>query len=201
MRLVIVGCVIAFATCWVGAFDTTFTDEYRFLNRYVCDGGVDYHAVKADPQLDTILERYAALRKKQFKAFSENVRLAALINLYNLATIKLIVDHFPVKSIKEIPDAWKKKRVDFLGKKYNLPGAISDHNNYWLWGPGDTSGETIIFLGGSEDRLREVFVNVEKAAVFTNAYVMPYENNLPIYVCKGLKTPLEVLWPQAKHFE
>ena len=26
--------------------------------------------------------------------------------------------------------------VDYYGKKYGLPGAISDHNSYWMWGPG-----------------------------------------------------------------
>jgi hypothetical protein len=34
-----------------------------------------------------------------------------------------------------------------------------------------------------------------------NPYVMPYENNLPLYLCLGLKVPLATLWPRVKHYE
>ncbi|UCE62024.1 MAG: hypothetical protein JSU63_09925, partial [Phycisphaerales bacterium] len=27
--------------------------------------------------------------------------------------------------------------IDFLGRRYGLPGAISGHNSYHMWGPGD----------------------------------------------------------------
>jgi hypothetical protein len=30
---------------------------------------------------------------------------------------------------------------------------------------------------------------------------MPYETNQPIYVLRGMKTPLEKYWPQVKHYE
>jgi hypothetical protein len=30
---------------------------------------------------------------------------------------------------------------------------------------------------------------------------MPFENDLPIYVAHGLKTPLEQLWPGVKSFQ
>ena len=104
----------------IHAFDTTFVDEDQFLKRHICNGEVDYRAAKEDPMLDSIMYRYAALPEKRFKSFSKNVRLAALINLYNCATIKLIVDHFPIGSIRDIPDAWKKRRIDFIGKKVSL---------------------------------------------------------------------------------
>ena len=37
--------------------------------------------------------------------------------------------------------------IDFLGKEYNLPPAISGHNSYWLWGPGDPPPENLIIMG------------------------------------------------------
>ena len=34
--------------------------------------------------------------------------------------------------------------IDFFGKKYGLPPAVSYHNNYYLWGPGETSWGVVI---------------------------------------------------------
>ncbi|MGH7600385.1 MAG: glycosyltransferase family 39 protein, partial [bacterium] len=90
--------------------------------------------------------------------------------------------------------------IDFFGKKYNLPKAICGHNNYWLWGPRDCTGEVIIELGGTEEGLKNVFHEVELAAIFTNAYCMPYENNLPIFICRRLKIPVAEAWRLNKTF-
>ncbi|MBN1223509.1 MAG: glycosyltransferase family 39 protein [Candidatus Aminicenantes bacterium] len=91
--------------------------------------------------------------------------------------------------------------MDFFGRTYGLPRAISGHNNYWLWGPGQYTGEIMIVIGGDKAQLEKYFVRVEQAGIFINEYVMPYENNLPLFVCRGLKIPIEDLWPQVKHYE
>ncbi|MDZ7291983.1 MAG: glycosyltransferase family 39 protein [candidate division KSB1 bacterium] len=90
--------------------------------------------------------------------------------------------------------------VDFFGKKYGLPKAVCGHNNYWLWGPRDCTGEVIIELGGTEAGLKNVFYEVELAAVFTCDYCMPYENNLPIYLCRKLKIPVAQAWSENKEY-
>ena len=47
--------------------------------------------------------------------------------------------------------------IDFFGKKYGLPHAISGHNNYWIWGPGEKPGEIAIIVGGDpKDLLQHV---------------------------------------------
>ena len=46
--------------------------------------------------------------------------LAYYINLYNAATVKLIIDNYPVKSIKDIKNPWLKKRVLIGDKKVSL---------------------------------------------------------------------------------
>jgi hypothetical protein len=95
--------------------------------------------------------------------------------------------------------------IDFFGKKYNLPPAISGHNNYWLWGPGDTDIELVIHLGGQNGPSREVLKNlyqeVKHADTFTCDYCMPYENNMEIYLCKGPKISLKKIWPRLKHYD
>src|SRR5262249_41784574 len=38
--------------------------------------------------------------------------------------------------------------IDVLGRRRGLPRAMSGHNNYWLWGPGDFDGSVLIIIGG-----------------------------------------------------
>lgn len=91
--------------------------------------------------------------------------------------------------------------IDFFGRRYGLPHAICPLNNYWLWGYGNSNGRVTIVIGGRYDELRRNCQELTRAAVVRCEYCMPYENNLPIYVCRGLKRPLSELWAQVKVFD
>jgi len=52
--------------------------------------------------------------------------LAYYINLYNANTIKLIVDNYPVMSIKKINNPWTKKRIKIGGKAFSLSEIEND---------------------------------------------------------------------------
>lgn len=88
-----------------------------------------------------------------------------------------------------------------LGRARGLPTAVSGHNNYWMWGPQGCSGEVMIVAGGNEERLRELFEEVELGAVVDCGLCMPYENHQPLWICRGLKMPLADLWPGLKHYD
>ncbi|MBE0556141.1 MAG: hypothetical protein IH628_02820, partial [Proteobacteria bacterium] len=90
--------------------------------------------------------------------------------------------------------------IDFFGRQYGLPPAIGLHNSYWIWGPGDFDGQVLIILGGDLEDLPEAFEEVELAGTVSCRHCMPYENNLNIYVCRRIKTPIKELWPQLKHY-
>ena len=96
--------------------------------------------------------------------------------------------------------------IDFFGEAYGLPKAACTHNSYWLWGPGDVSTEVGIIFGSSHDieesldDLRPDFDSVELGAVFTCTYCMPYENNRPIIICRGMKASLQEIWAREKHY-
>jgi 4-amino-4-deoxy-L-arabinose transferase-like glycosyltransferase len=90
--------------------------------------------------------------------------------------------------------------IDFLGPRYGLPHAVSGHNNYWLWGPGDYSGKVMIILGGDEADNQAVCESLQQVGTTHCGYCMPYENNLPVYVCRGLKLSPRELWPAVKNF-
>lgn len=91
--------------------------------------------------------------------------------------------------------------VDVFGGRYGLPKAISGHNSYWLWGPGESTGEIVIVAGLDEETLKGLFEEVTLARVFRDPYAMPWRNNLPIFLCRGLRMPLGELWPEVKHYE
>ncbi len=91
--------------------------------------------------------------------------------------------------------------IDFFGKQYNLPKAISGHQNYFLWGSRGYSGEVFIIIGGKPADHRKIFDEVTQQAVVTNEYAMPYENNLPVFVCRKPKFSLTEFWPKAKHYD
>lgn len=90
----------------------------HLLNKHVSENGVvNYQGFKKDRAM---LDRYTETLSNtppQKKRWSMEEQLAYWINVYNAFTVKIIVDHYPVKSILEI------------GNQLNLPGDLSvwDH--------------------------------------------------------------------------
>lgn len=107
------------------AFDHSHAGFDSLLGKYVKPSGVNYAGLKSDiAPLNTYLDVMAAVPESEFKQFSKDQQMAMLINLYNAATLKLVVDHYPVKSIKDIsPSAggpWKQPVVRLFGKNKTL---------------------------------------------------------------------------------
>jgi hypothetical protein len=90
--------------------------------------------------------------------------------------------------------------VDFFGPARGLPKAISGHNSYWLWGTRGASGDLVIVLGRKRDDLEKAYRDVVLGSVARNAYSMPYESDLPIWICRGRRTSLTADWGQFKVF-
>jgi hypothetical protein len=90
--------------------------------------------------------------------------------------------------------------IDLFGPKYGLPAAISGHQSYFLWGPRDYTGVSMIVIGGNPRDLDRQFTSVEKVAHIDHPYSMPY-NHVNVYYCRGLKQPLAVFWPKVKTWD
>ena len=90
--------------------------------------------------------------------------------------------------------------IDLFGPKYGLPPAISGHQNYFLWGPRDYTGESVIVMADRRERLEQLFASVEKVARVEHPYSMPYEH-FDVYYCRGMKVNLKDLWPKAKNWD
>jgi hypothetical protein len=89
--------------------------------------------------------------------------------------------------------------IDFFGPQYGLPKAISGHQNYFLWGPRQYTGDIVILLGSTEREAREQFESVMVAATLDNPYAYRYENR-PILLCRGLKWNLQSGWSKVKNW-
>jgi hypothetical protein len=87
--------------------------------------------------------------------------------------------------------------VDLFGGRYGLPKAISGHQSYFLWGPRDYTGESVIVMDGRQPLLETQFEHVEKVAHVYHPYSMPAEH-FDVFYCRGLKQPLQELWPKLK---
>jgi hypothetical protein len=91
--------------------------------------------------------------------------------------------------------------LNFFGDRYDLPPAISGHNNYYLWGPVGCTGEVMITVGLSRDDVEQSYASVVRAATITWRNCMPEENDVPVYVARQPKIPIREVWPQTKHYE
>jgi hypothetical protein len=81
-----------------------------------------------------------------------------------------------------------------------LPAAISNHNNYWYWGPRDYTGDIVIVLGSDGRGDREHFRRVEAAGWVGHRYSRRDEH-FTIWLCRGLNQNLRQVWPAMRKFD
>lgn len=89
--------------------------------------------------------------------------------------------------------------IYFYSEKYKLPMPISQHLQYYVWGYQnmDENG-TAIIVGANKITDLDNCKVVEKVGQTYNKYAVPYENK-PIYLCRGLKKPIEQVWLEGKN--
>jgi hypothetical protein len=87
--------------------------------------------------------------------------------------------------------------IDLLGPELGLPKAVSGHQSYGLWGPGDRSGEVVIVIGRRAEDLAEWCGRVETAAQVFHPHGQPWENG-PILVCRDPRVTLQEVWPRLR---
>jgi len=86
---------------------------------------VNYKSLKKNPaKLNEYLTSLSSVKKAEFDSWTAGNKLAFLINVYNAFTLKLIIDNYPTKSIKDLgtlfKSPWKKKFFKLFGKETHL---------------------------------------------------------------------------------
>jgi hypothetical protein len=90
--------------------------------------------------------------------------------------------------------------IDFFGRAYGLPPALSGHNNYWLWGPRGFSGAVVIDVNGDCGASQRLYRSVQLAARSNPPWVISYERDIPIMVCTQPRENLRNIWPSLKDY-
>jgi hypothetical protein len=90
--------------------------------------------------------------------------------------------------------------IDFLGRSYGLPPALSGHQTWFLWGPRGYSGNCMIVLDDTRQRLEELWQHVEYVGTSAdNPYAL--EKQIDVFICRGPKFgTLAQLWPQIRRW-
>jgi hypothetical protein len=91
--------------------------------------------------------------------------------------------------------------LEIYGSALGGPPAISGHNSYYVWGPGNASGAVVITLARDAIGLGAFYDDVRPAGRVDNAYAMPYETGLTIWVLRRPRVPVAEMWPALKHYD
>ncbi len=122
------------ASSSAGAFDHSPFDAL-LKQHFKADGNVDYEGLQRDA---AALDGYvAAIGAAPYDTLGRDEQMCLLINAYNAFTLRLILDHWPLKSIRDIPESkrwddgrWKigpmtlslnQIENDYLRPKFNEP--------------------------------------------------------------------------------
>ncbi|MEM6722817.1 MAG: DUF547 domain-containing protein [Bacteroidota bacterium] len=102
-------------------------DWTELLKKHVQDGKVNYQGFQAERgKLDAYIATLEAGHPNE-KHWSEAEQLAYWINVYNAYTIQLILDHYPVQSIRDI-----KEGVPFINSVWDLDFIQIEGHTYSL---------------------------------------------------------------------
>jgi hypothetical protein len=85
--------------------------------------------------------------------------------------------------------------VDVLGGPRGLPAAASCHNNYWIWSRWGPFPDVWIVLGGrARDHARSFDEVVPVERLVHDPWVMPYEDQLEVFVVRRPRVDLAALF-------
>jgi hypothetical protein len=91
--------------------------------------------------------------------------------------------------------------LDYYGAADGLPPALSGQNQYYLWGAHGYDGAVMLHINGKPERWTRACASSEVVGTFGARYAMPYENDRPIILCKGLKANLSDTWERFRRYE
>ena len=61
--------------------------------------------------------------------------------------------------------------------------------------------QTALVMGDQREDVEQSFEQVELGAVIDCGRCMPYENDRPIWIARGMRRPLAEAWPKLKHYD
>jgi Dolichyl-phosphate-mannose-protein mannosyltransferase len=98
--------------------------------------------------------------------------------------------------------------INELSRGTGLPAAVSGHNTYWWWGPGNPRATTVLAVapgpdhaGGYAAYLSRFFTSVRTVATLSNPYgIHNIEWGGHVYLCTGPRHEWGQMWPRLRHY-
>jgi hypothetical protein len=85
--------------------------------------------------------------------------------------------------------------LEYYGPRLELPHVVSEAGSYWFFGPGEKPGSVLISLGVPREDLEQFYGTVTPAGRVINAWGVPEESDVSIYVSENPRLTLQALWP------
>jgi len=127
MHRVPVVILMLFLTAYsAAAFDHSYTALHdSVLLPFVSAQEVDYEGLRLHrAPLEGFLAECSQVSFEEYRHFTRSEQMAFLINLYNAATLKLVCDHWPMQSIRDIggilSSPWTKRFIHLFGRTVGL---------------------------------------------------------------------------------
>lgn len=93
-------------------------------------------------------------------------------------------------------DATQAASLDFYGKEFALPPAVSGDRQYWFRGPGAYTGDRLVVVGANEAGLRTLFGEVHLRMRFRDEYLHPGNGMTPVWLVGQPLAPLTDVWSE-----
>lgn len=90
--------------------------------------------------------------------------------------------------------------VDYFGKPFGLPDAVSTHMTYHLWGLPEKPLDVAVAVDMDPEELETYFEDVEVAADVELDHVNPWERRFVVSVCRRPKVDIRELWPEMRRY-
>lgn len=113
-------CMFVFFTINSYGQNFDYSTYNLFLAKYVSGkGNVNYDKIITNKaELNAIIIQFE--KTQPTEKWLKNEKMAYFINVYNAYTIKVVIDNYPVKSIKDINGVWNKKIITSGKSKISL---------------------------------------------------------------------------------
>jgi hypothetical protein len=118
------------------------------------------------------------------------------------ATVQAVYDR--------LPPSEQRDAVVFAGNygeasavAFFAPGVpvVSEHNQFWLWGPRGFSGSVLVQINGSCFKSDGLFASRTRVATLEDRYAIKAEDNIPVWICRRPRRTLSAIWPEIKTYE
>jgi len=90
--------------------------------------------------------------------------------------------------------------LEFYGPGLGLPRVICNHNSYYLWCKGKANADVLIAMGWKPGDLRSVYARVDSVGLIRGKYAMSWRINMPVYIARQPKIPMDSIWSRIKSY-